>query len=97
MKKKAIERIAEEKQRIIENLEQLLGERKKQIAELKYEIEGGRQMIQMLQSFVLEGVERSGRVEIPKKRVSEGLKCGYTLTETEDAYILERVEAEENG
>ncbi|MBQ3021935.1 MAG: hypothetical protein IJD91_01230 [Clostridia bacterium] len=91
MKKKAAEALAQKRQRIIEGLERLLRERKKSIALLQREKRGLEQVVQMLSAIILEGIERSGRVEIKKADISEGLRSGYTVSQTEDAYVIERV------
>ena len=94
MKKKAIEKQAEARLRRINNLESLLGRRKTEIKNLKEEVEGYKQVIGILEAFIIEGVEKSGEVVIPKREVSEGLKHGYTLTITDEGYILRRNKAE---
>ena len=90
MKKKAVERISEDRQRRIELLEGLLGKRKEQLRQLQSENEGLKQTVQLLTGIVLEGIERKERVEIPRERLKNGIKCGYILSETEDAFVLEK-------
>lgn len=94
MKKKTIEKQAEARLQRINDLEFLLGKRKTEIKGLKEEIEGYKQVIGILEAFIIEGVKKNGEVVIPKKEVSEGLRCGYTLKITDEGYILRRNEAE---
>ena len=68
----------------------LLEVKKKQIKELKDELAAQAEIIQMLSSFIAEGVENQGTVEILREKVSEGIKRGYTIEVTEDKYILRR-------
>lgn len=94
MKKKTVEKQAETRLQRINDLEFLLGKRKAEIKDLKEEVEGYKQVISILEAFIIEGVEKSGEVVIPKKEVSEGLKHGYTLNITDESYILRRDKAE---
>lgn len=95
MKKKTIEKLAEQRIQRINDLEFLLGKRKKEIKNLKEEVEGCRQVMQILEAFIIEGVERKGEVHIPIKALGEGLKTGYKIDVTEDKYILRRKEKTE--
>lgn len=94
VKKKNIEKRAEARLKRINDLEFLLGKRKAEIKDLKEEVEGYKQVIAILEAFIIEGVEKSGEVVIPKKEVSEGLRHGYTLNITNESYILRSNKAE---
>ena len=88
MKKKAIEKQAQQRLERINNLELLLRKRKEQIGELKEEIEGYKQVVQILEAFVIEGVEKKEEVQIPIVALSEGLKAGYNIDIKEDMYVI---------
>ena len=75
-----------------EKVKYLLRIKKKEIKELRDELKGKNQIIQMLEALVLEGIEKKGRIEISKDDISKGLKKGYKIQVTEDKYILERKE-----
>ena len=92
MKKKAAEALAEKRLRIIEGLEGLLRERKRTIASLLAEKKALEQIIQMESAIILEGIERSGRLEIKKANISEGLRSGYKVSQTEELFIVEKVD-----
>lgn len=95
MKKKTIEKLAEQRLQRINDLEFLLGKRKKEIKNLKEEVEGCRQVMQILEAFIIEGVEKKDEVQIPINKLKEGLKTGYKIEVTEDKYILRREEKAE--
>lgn len=68
----------------------LLEVKKRQIKEFKEEIAAQAEIIQILSSFIAEGVEKQGTVEILREKIAEGIKCGYTIEVTEDKYILRK-------
>lgn len=92
MKKKTIERLAEERLNRIRDLEFLLSRRKTQIKELKEEIEGYRQVMQILEAFIIEGVEQKGEIIINTDALAKGLKTGYSIEVRGNEYILTKKE-----
>lgn len=70
--------------------EVLLRRRKEENLELRAYIEGQDELISLLSAFICEGIHKSGRVEINKADISEGLRAGYNINYTEDKIILER-------
>lgn len=90
MKKKTIEKLAEQRLQRINDLEFLLEKRKKEIKNLKEEVEGCRQVMQILEAFIIEGVEKKGEVQIPIKELREGLKAGYNIDIKEDMYVISK-------
>lgn len=90
MKKKSIEKLAERRKIHTEGLENLLAKRKREIEELKGEIEGYKQLTAILEAFILGGISKTGVMEIPKAVISEGLKGGFEIEVTEDKYILRK-------
>ena len=58
MKKKTIENQAEARLQRINDLEFLLGKRKAEIKDLKEEVEGYKQVIGILEAFIMQEVER---------------------------------------
>lgn len=90
MKNKNVEKLAEKRLQRISDLEYLLGKRKQEIKDLKEEIEGYKQVVGIMEAFIIEGVEKQGEVRIPIKELSEGLKVGYKIEVTETEYILRK-------
>lgn len=90
MKKKNIEKLAEKRKLHVEAMEIILSKRKKQIQELKEEIEAYKQVAGILEAFIIEGVAKQGEVRIPIKELSEGLKTGYEIDISETEYILKK-------
>lgn len=90
MKKKNIEKLAERRKVHTEVLEIILNRRNREIAELKEQLEGRKQVENVLKAFILEGIAKEGEIRIPIKGLSEGLKTGYTLEVTETEYILKK-------
>jgi hypothetical protein len=90
MKKKNIEKLAEKRKLHVEAMEIILSKRKKQIQELKEEIEAYKQVTGILEAFIIEGVAKQGEVRIPIKELSEGLKTGYKIDISETEYILKK-------
>lgn len=90
MKKKNIEKLAEKRKLHVEAMEIILSKRKKQIQELKEEIEAYKQVAGILEAFIIEGVAKQGEVRIPIKELSEGLKIGYKIDISETEYILKK-------
>ena len=90
MKKKNIEKLAEQRLQRIRDLESLLGKRRREIKELKEEVEGYKQVIGILEAFIIEGVEKNSEVRIPIKELSEGLKAGYNIDIKEDMYVISK-------
>jgi hypothetical protein len=90
MKKKNIEKLAEKRKLHVEAMEIILSKRKKQIQELKEEIEAYKQVTGILEAFIIEGVAKQGEVRIPIKELSEGLKIGYKIDISETEYILKK-------
>ena len=90
MKKKNIEKLAERRKIHVEAMEIILSKRKKQIKELREEIEGYKQVISILEAFIIEGIEKQREVRIPIKELSEGLRTGYRIDISENEYILEK-------
>lgn len=90
MKKKNIEKLAEKRKLHVEAMEIILSKRKKQIQELKEEIEAYKQVTGILEAFIIEGVAKQGEVKIPIKELSEGLKTGYEIDISETEYILKK-------
>lgn len=90
MKKKAVERIARERQQRIAGLEALLGRRKEELRELGEQVEGYKQVIQILSAYIAEGVEKKGEVIIPIDALADGIKVGYQIECTDKEYILRK-------
>ncbi len=90
MKKKAVEIIAEKRQRRIEALETLCGKRREELKNLQNENQGLRQTADILSAIILEAIETRGCVEISKEAVAKGIKLRYTLENKEDRYVLRR-------
>lgn len=88
MKKKNIEKLAEKRKLHVEAMEIILSKRKKQIQELKEEIEAYKQVAGILEAFIIEGVAKQGEVRIPINELSEGLKIGYKLDIRDGMYII---------
>ena len=90
MKKKNVEKIALQRLDRINDLEFLLGKRKAEIKDLKEEIEGYKQVVQILEAFIVEGVEKTAEVQIPIAALSEGLKTGYKIDIKQDMYVISK-------
>ncbi len=88
MKRKNLEKQAEARLQRINDLEFLLGKRKAEIKDLKEEAEGYKQVIGILEAFIIEGVEKKGEVRIPIKELSRGLSVGYNIDINEDMYVI---------
>lgn len=88
MKKKDVEKISEKRLERITGLELLLGKRREEIKALKLEIEGYKQTVGILSAFILEGVEKSEKVEIPLADIRTGLEMGYDVDIREDKYVI---------
>ena len=92
MKKKAVEQLADKRQKQIEGLEYLLGERKKTILRLKEEKTGLEQIIGILESILFSIVEEKGKIVIKKEDISEGVRSDYKISIKEDVIVIEKVE-----
>ena len=90
MKKKAVEKIAEERQRRIDTLEALCGKRRDEIKGLQLENQGLRQTADILSAIILEAIAEKGKIEISKDKLREGITHNYTLDNKEDRYILRK-------
>lgn len=93
MNKKTIEKLAENRKEHSNRLEYLLAERKKEIKELKEEIEGHKQVRQILEAIIIEGIAKQNQIKIPVKNLSKGIEIGYKFEVTEDGmYVITKKE-----
>lgn len=71
-----------------ERLKYKLGVKEREIKELREELQGKDELIQMLSAFVIEGIEKKGTVTIKRDEIKKGVAKGYRFEMTEDGYVL---------
>lgn len=71
-----------------ERLKYKLGVKEREIKELREELQGKDELIQMLSAFVIEGIEKKGTVTIKRDEIGKGLSSGYHIEVTEEGYVL---------
>lgn len=88
--KKLFEKRIEALNRKAQAAEKLVKVKNEQITELREEIGGKDELIQILSAYLCEAVCERGRVEIDSDKISKGLKVGYTIEVRGKNIILER-------
>lgn len=88
MKKKDIEKLAEERLKKIENLEVLLGNRRTDLVRLKGELQAKDEIIGILESIIYQLVEEKGCVEVSREKISEGIRRSFSLEVKDDVFVL---------
>lgn len=88
MKTKDIEKQVEQELQEINALKILLGKKKAEIKDLKEEIEGHKQVNQILNAIIVEGIVKKEEVCIPIDSLSKGLKTGYKFDIRDGMYII---------
>ena len=94
MKKKAIERQAAERLSRIEGLEALLGRRKKELMQLKGEVQGLRELNAILVAMIFQITEEKGCVEVSRDKLREGIGKSFSIEATEEKFILKSSKCE---
>ena len=97
MKKKAIEKTAKERLSRIEGLEAMLGRRRKEIMQLKGEIQGLRELNGILEIIIFLITEEKECVEVSKNKLREGMGLSFSIEATEDKFILRAVKKRSEG
>ena len=88
MKKKNVEKLAQTRQARIEALESMMGARREEIMRLKGEIQGLKELNGILESIIYQITDEKKCVEVSRSKLREGINTSFSISATEDKFIL---------
>ena len=89
MKKKTIEKLAERRKTHVETMEVILRKRNAEIKDLQEQIEGYKQVVRIMQAFIVEGIAKNeGEIRIPIDKLSEAIKTEYKADMQDGMYVI---------
>ena len=89
MKKKNIEKLAEKRKAHVEFMEVILHKRNSEIKDLQEQIEGYKQVVKIMQAFIVEGIAKNeGEIKIPIETLSEAIKTEYKANIQDGMYVI---------
>lgn len=89
MKKKNIEKLAEKRKTHVEAMEIILRRRNAEIKDLKEQIEGYKQVVRIMQAFIVEGISKNeGEIRIPIEALTEAIKTEYKVDMCDGMYVI---------
>lgn len=90
--KKIMQRKIEALEKRAAAMEKLLGERKRSIRQLTNEIQGLREMLDIMATYLDIAVSAKGEVHIPMDEVNQYVQCGYDIERGDGTVTLRRKE-----
>lgn len=73
----------------VDTLEVIIQNRNAEIKDLQEQIEGYKQVVRIMQAFIVEGIAKNeGEIRIPIDKFTEAIKTGYKADMQDGMYVI---------